>query len=238
MENPDFIEVYDDAIDAPACADLIARFEASGKLSRGATGGGVNTPLKDSWDICISAHEEWRDAEGALNRAMLRGLVAYIRRHAYLAIAPMQLSRKDPASGTLVPLDADTVATMPDAELQALIMKVFRPGKINLQRYFADRGGYPYWHSELFPKQGDEDTLHRVLLWSIYLNDGFGEGETEFLYQRRKIVPRTGSLLIAPAGFTHTHRGNRPRGGNKYIATSWVLFERAERLYAVRPPAG
>jgi hypothetical protein len=236
METPDFIEVYDDALDAHACADLIARFEASGKLSRGATGSGVNTALKDSWDICISRHEEWRDAEGALNRTMLSGLMAYVRRHAFLAIAPMQLSRKDPASGALVPLDAEAVLTMPDNELQMLVTKVFRPGQINIQRYFADQGGYPYWHSELYPKHGDDETLHRVLLWTIYLNDAFGEGETEFLYQRRKIVPRTGSLLIAPAGFTHTHRGNRPKGGNKYIATSWVLFERADRLYATPPP--
>ena len=69
------------------------------------------------------------------------------------------------------------------------------------------------------------------MLWTLYLNDGFAEGETEFLYQGRKIVPRTGSLLVAPAAFTHTHRGNRPQGGDKYIATSWVLFRRAEALY-------
>jgi hypothetical protein len=236
MENPDFIEVYDDAVEAGACADLIARFEASGQLSRGATGSGVNTALKDSWDLCISMHQDWQQAEGVLNRAMLRGLMTYIRKHAFLAIAPMQLSRQDPATGKLLPLDAEAVTTMPDAELQALVMKVFRPGKINIQRYFADQGGYPYWHSEIFPKQDGEDTLHRVLLWTIYLNDAFEDGETEFLYQRRRIVPRTGSLLIAPAGFTHTHRGNRPKGGNKYIATSWVLFERAERLYAVPAP--
>ena len=68
------------------------------------------------------------------------------------------------------------------------------------------------------------------------VNDAFEDGETEFHYQRRRIEPRTGSLLIAPAGFTHTHRGNRPKGGNKYIATSWVLFERAEKLYGNPPP--
>ena len=72
------------------------------------------------------------------------------------------------------------------------------------------------------------ENLHRTLLWTIYLNDGFGEGETEFLHQRRKIAPRTGSLLIAPTAFTHTHRGNMPKGGDKYIATSWILFQRAE----------
>ena len=66
------------------------------------------------------------------------------------------------------------------------------------------------------------------------LNDNFSEGETEFLYQRRRIVPKRGSLLIAPIAFTHTHRGNRPKGGDKYIATSWILFQRAERLYGGR----
>jgi hypothetical protein len=236
MEDTDFIEVYEDALDARVCAELIERFEASGKLTRGATGGGVNVELKDSWDLCISLHPEWKQGETLLNRAMLRGLMAYVRRHASLAIAPMQLSRQDPATGRLVPLDAATIESMPDSDLQRLVTQVFRPGRINIQRYFADQGGYPYWHSEIFPKQDGDESLHRVLLWTIYLNDGFSEGETEFLYQRRKIVPRTGSLLIAPAGFTHTHRGNRPKGGNKYIATSWVLFERAEKLYGNPPP--
>ena len=74
------------------------------------------------------------------------------------------------------------------------------------------------------------ESLHRSLLWSIYLNEGFAEGETEFYHQQRKITPRTGTLLIAPAAFTHTHRGNMPKGGDKYIATSWVLFQRAEAL--------
>ena len=109
---------------------------------------------------------------------------------------------------------------------------MFRPGPVNLQRYEADQGGYPYWHSEHYPR--DEDSLHRVLLWTVYLNDGFGAGETEFLYQDRKITPQTGSFLIAPAGFTHTHRGNRPTGGAKYIGTSWILFQRAETLYGRR----
>ena len=120
----------------------------------------------------------------------------------------------------------------PDQDLMGLIAKVFRPGAINLQRYLADQGGYPYWHCEQYPKLDQGEALHRAVLWTIYLNDDFAEGETEFLYQGRKITPRTGSLLIAPGGFTHTHRGNRPRGGDKYIATSWVLYQRAESLFA------
>jgi hypothetical protein len=235
MDHPDFIEVYENALDAASCAKLIESFEASSKLTRGATGGGVNTELKDSWDLCISLHAEWKQAEAMLNRTMLTGLMRYVREHPYVAIAPMQLSRQD-ASGKVMPLDSAAVGAMPDADLQRLVTQVFRPGNINLQRYFADQGGYPYWHSEIFPKQDADECLHRVLLWTIYLNEGFSEGETEFLHQQRTIAPRTGSLLFAPAGFTHTHRGNRPKGGNKYIATSWVLFERAERLYGNPPP--
>jgi hypothetical protein len=142
----------------------------------------------------------------------------------------------DPAGGGLTRLDAQRLTALSDDLLQALIRKTLRPGTINLQKYISDQGGYPYWHCELYPKAADpqSETLHRTLLWTIYLNDGFAEGETEFLHQHRKIAPKTGALLIAPAAFTHTHRGNMPKGGNKYIATSWILFQRAEAVYAAK----
>ena len=120
---------------------------------------------------------------------------------------------------------------MSDDTLAGLVRAVLRPGAINLQRYTGGQGGYPYWHCELYPKDASAETLHRHVLWTIYLNDGFAAGETEFLYQQRRIVPKAGSLLIAPAAFTHTHRGNRPVGGDKYIATSWILFQRAEQIF-------
>lgn len=234
MTPPDFIEVYEDALDARFCRELVTHFEASKKLVRGSTSGGVNTDLKDSWDLYLSANPEWKQAENLLNTAMLRGLMAYIRTYPHFALAPTALFRKKAGSDEMTMLGGDDIRALSDAELQNLATQLFRPGNINLQRYFADQGGYPYWHSEISPKarNGQDDNLHRTLLWTIYLNDGFEEGETEFLHQQRKIRPKTGSLLLAPAGFTHTHRGNMPRGGDKYIATSWVLFQRAEQLYA------
>ncbi|MHA6205682.1 2OG-Fe(II) oxygenase [Dyella soli] len=226
----DFIEVYDRALDAAQCAALIARFESSGNATPGQVGGGVYPELKDSGDITISGKPAWRDAETALNLAMLAGLTAYLRRYPYTLIAPLMLKLPDPGGQPRRLAEAD-VAAMDDAALGTLARQVFKPGAINLQRYRAGTGGYPYWHCELFPRDASAETLHRHLLWTVYLNDGFAEGETEFLYQQRKITPRTGSLLIAPAAFTHTHRGNRPHGGDKYIATSWVMFQRAETLY-------
>jgi hypothetical protein len=235
MTAPDFIETYEGVLDAATCRALIARFEASGQARRGATGGGVNVSLKDSWDICLNDDAAWSDARQVLNDAAFAGLRRYVRRYPHALLAPLQLQMPDPASGRLVAVDAERLAAMSDAVLGQLLNKVLRPGRINLQKYLADQGGYPYWHSEQYPRHDQGEALHRVLLWSIYLNDGFEAGETEFLYQQRLIKPRTGTLLVAPAAFTHTHRGNRARGGDKYIATSWALFQRAEALYGAPP---
>ena len=231
MSAVDFIEVYDNALSPASCRALIDRFEQSGQAQRGATGGGVDVSLKDSWDIQLDSAPGWVDARQQLNDAAVRSLRQYLRRYAHVALAPLQLKMKDAASGQLRPLDAEAVAALGDELLDGLIAKVFRPGGINLQKYVAGQGGYPYWHCEQYPKRDNGEALHRAVLWTIYLNDGFDAGETEFLYQQRKVAPRTGSLLIAPTGFTHTHRGNRPERGDKYIATSWILYQRAEQLY-------
>lgn len=234
MDVADFIEVFEHALSAEACAALIAQFEHSGQDLPGRVGGGVLPALKDSRDIQISGKPEWLQAEAELNAAMFRGLLAYLRKYRHVLIAPLMLQTSDPRSGKPRRLEAEHFDTMDDAALGDIARSVLRPGAINLQRYRAGHGGYPYWHCELYPKDASAETLHRTLLWTIYLNDGFGAGETEFLYQRRKIVPQTGALLIAPTAFTHTHRGNTPMDGDKYIATSWILFQRAEALFAPR----
>ena len=78
-------------------------------------------------------------------------------------------------------------------------------------------GGYHVWHHE----QSNIDSVHRVLVWTIYLNDVEEGGETEFLYQSKRIKARKGKICIFPAGFTHVHRGNPPLSGDKYILTGW-----------------
>ena len=229
---PDFIEVYDNALSAEDCARLLEKFERGAHVP-GRVGGGVMPELKDSRDITISGKAEWRASEGALNAAVFRGVLAYVRKYRYALIAPLMLQVPG-ADGKPRRLAADDFDAMSDDTLGGLVRTVLRPGSINLQRYTAGTGGYPYWHCELYPKDASCETLHRTVLWTIYLNDSFEEGETEFLYQQRKIKPKAGSLLIAPTAFTHTHRGNKPVGGDKYIATSWLLFQRAEVLYGAR----
>lgn len=81
-------------------------------------------------------------------------------------------------------------------------------------------GGYHVWHSEAMNRQ----MCHRLLTWAVYLNDVERGGETEFLYQHERVAPKQGTLLIWPAGFTHTHRGNPPLSNEKYIVTGWTEF--------------
>jgi hypothetical protein len=229
----DFIEVYDDALDRAGCAAIVERLCASDALTPGRVGSGVFPELKHSRDLALQGRQDWADVEAALNQAVFAGLLRYARRYPQMLVSPLMLQVAD-AGGAARRLAPDDVAAMDDDSLAPLLQACLRPGAINLQCYASGEGGYPYWHCELYPRDPGAETLHRHLLWTLYLNDGFDAGETEFLFQQRRIVPRTGSLLIAPAAFTHTHRGNRPQGGDKFIATSWILFQRAERLF----PAG
>ena len=81
-------------------------------------------------------------------------------------------------------------------------------------------GGYHIWHYE----SSDRQNCHRLLTWMVYLNDVEEGGETEFLYQHLRIKPKQGTLVIWPAAFTHTHRGNPPLSNEKYIVTGWTEF--------------
>ena len=81
-------------------------------------------------------------------------------------------------------------------------------------------GGYHLWHYE----SAARECANRVLVWTLYLNDVVEGGETEFLYQHRRIKPQQGTFCLFPASFTHTHRGNPPLSNDKYIVTGWVEF--------------
>ncbi len=82
-------------------------------------------------------------------------------------------------------------------------------------------GGFHNWHHE---DCGMHNAI-RYLVVQIFLNDNFEGGETEFLYINKRIEAKAGRLIIYPAGFTHTHRGNPPIGGTKYLIGTWGLIQ-------------
>ena len=80
--------------------------------------------------------------------------------------------------------------------------------------------GYHIWHCEV----DGAERCRRLATYILYLNDVDQGGETEFLYLSRRIKPKAGRLVIFPAGYIHTHRGNPPLTGEKYILTGWLEF--------------
>lgn len=106
-------------------------------------------------------------------------------------------------------------STIVDHKIRATTMKAQRTGP---------GGGYHVWHCE----QGSSDHASRVLVYMLYLNslDSNEGGETEFLYQKERYVPTENQMILWPAAYTHTHRGNTVLGErSKYIVTGWFYYD-------------
>lgn len=83
------------------------------------------------------------------------------------------------------------------------------------------KGGFHNFHFE----SSTRESLSRVLVWMIYLNDlPENEGTTEFLEYGKICQPKKGRMVFFPAGITHAHRGNPPYSMDKYIATGWFYL--------------
>jgi len=100
---------------------------------------------------------------------------------------------------------------------------MFFPSNLDINHYQIQKtlpteGFFPY-HCEY---RMDGNFWRRVGAYSVYLNDVEEGGETEFLYQLKRIKPEKGTVCIFPAGYTHIHRGNTPFSGEKYIMTGWL----------------
>lgn len=229
----DFIASFDNVLSPEHCKRLIKKFERDRQKAPGFTGHGLNTSAKNSMDITISHEEDWKSEEQEIVALTRKHLVKYIRQYPHLLTGAVALSFPNPETGQPMAITEEIIDMLEDKTLGQLVNQVYRLGTINLQRYTRKAGGYHHFHSEVYPAMGDPEhtALHRVLLFMYYLNDVREGGETEFLYQQRKLRPKRGQLVFAPAGFTHTHKGHIPASNDKYILTSWVLFRPASELY-------
>ncbi|MBE9549587.1 MAG: 2OG-Fe(II) oxygenase [Proteobacteria bacterium] len=231
--SKNFIEAYTSALTDQFCDQCIGKFESSLNTHSGKTGFGFDPDRKNSTDITLNNFpDEWQNEIVQLQHTVLTGLCSYIRTYPFLLAGAIALQHQD-KSGVVRNIEYTDVEQMDDATLRQIIMKVYRLGNINIQKYQQNQGGYFHWHSEHFPHPQDPAnlSLHRTLLWMFYLNDVEEGGETDFYYQDVRVKPAKGTLVIAPAGFTHTHRGAMPVSSDKYIFTSWVLFQDAKEIY-------
>ena len=228
----DFIDVIDDALPTQLCNDIIQVFEKSEHKQPGTTGGGVDPERKNSVDISFSQQPEFAPLFQKVMQITGEHILAYFEKYHFALIGPIGLTVADPKTQQPVRLTTDNFDRVGRPNLRNLVNYLFRIGEVNAQRYTANEGGYPYWHSEVYPQAQHNEALHRTMLFMFYLNDVEEGGTTDFVYQDRRITPKTGRMVIAPAYFTHTHRGCKPISNDKYILTSWVLFNRAEKIYS------
>ncbi|NNG44038.1 2OG-Fe(II) oxygenase [Pseudoalteromonas sp. NEC-BIFX-2020_002] len=227
----DFIRVYDNALSKDFCNNFITEFEQSPHLKQGMTSGGIDLNKKDSHDLHLSNYPEYTEQLKHIQQTTAGYVFKYLEEHIFMMIGAFGLKVYHPKTGVPTDLTQANFEEVGKPQLPLLVQQIFRLGNIQAQKYQINKGGYPYWHSEVYPQTGHNEALHRVLLFMFYLNDVQEGGETEFYYQERKISPKQGTMVIAPGYFTHTHRGNKPISNDKYILTSWVLFNRAEQIY-------
>ncbi len=232
MQN--FIIEFKQALAPEFCQHLIKKFKKSPEKSPGQTGAGVDKSKKDSMDLLISQHPDWKQESQTISQTLLRATQEYAKLYPFILTGAVSPSIQDPKTGEIRTITHEDVTNAPNSQIDSLIRTIYRLDDINMQHYRKGQGGYHHWHSEHYPHptEASQKSLHRVLLWLIYLNDIEEGGETEFFYQQAKIKPTQGSLVLAPCGFTHTHRGHIPVSSDKYVLASWILYNPAETLYA------
>jgi prolyl 4-hydroxylase len=91
-----------------------------------------------------------------------------------------------------------------------LVMKRYRPGQDEQFQLHFDAVDFVA-------------NRYLVLMW--YLNDVAAGGQTRLPQLELEIVPKTGRLLIFPPYWMYQHEGAPPLSGDKYIISTYLLFE-------------
>jgi hypothetical protein len=82
---------------------------------------------------------------------------------------------------------------------------------------FYDKSDYYNWHVDR-----SHENLTFVVSFLLYLNDGFGGGDTLFLNDRLRIKPQNGSVLMFPCGPHFLHKSTKVTYGQKHVM--WNCF--------------
>lgn len=208
MDN--LVQIYDNFIPIDYCNRIIAEFELDPNIMEGISGVGVNHNIKKSTDLMIASRLDspvWNEIYQYINEALLHACVDYVGKF------PM-ISRT-----TKHETDLSLIRTV-----NAKIANVSNSNPhMQMQRYIGGEGFYA-WHRENYT---DNPTMSkREMFYILYLNDVEESGETEFLFNPMKVKPKAGTIILAPAFWTHTHRGNplSDPTARKYIITGWLEF--------------
>jgi prolyl 4-hydroxylase len=106
-----------------------------------------------------------------------------------------------------------------------------RSADLVIKRYSAnqDEGFQP--HFDAIYEKSDR---YMVFLW--YLNDVAEGGQTRFTDLDIEVQARRGRLLMFPPFWMYQHAGLPPRSNDKYIISTYLLFERMPGLSLAQRP--
>ena len=204
MEN-NFIGVYDNIVDKESCENIIKHFELINQnhmtVSRQTREGGVSKLQKDTnYYELTETSDLLPNCVMGLEKDLITKNDRWIFntfKNAFWECYQEYIKKYDLTTTQQHTLD----------------------GYVKIQKTMPGEG-YHQWHWE----QDCVAHAHRLLLVMLYLNDVEDGGETEFLYQHTRIKPKQGRMIICPASFTHTHRGNPPLKGEKYVLNTWTVY--------------
>ena len=138
---------------------------------------------------------------------------------AHLSTWGYDLSHVDPVANQFLPLVVSCIEQYGE-EYSILSKNTFMLFDIKAKK-FPLGGGFHDWHYETM----NRNSTARSFVVQMYLNTIEEGGETEFLYINKRVKAKQGRVVIFPAGYTHTHRGNPAIGKDKYLVTSWGLLQ-------------
>ena len=138
---------------------------------------------------------------------------------AHLSTWGYDLSHADPVANQFLPLVENCIEQYGE-EYSILSKNTFMLFDIKAKK-FPLGGGFHDWHYETM----NRNSTARSFVVQMYLNTIEEGGETEFLYINKRVKAKQGRVVIFPAGYTHTHRGNPAIGKDKYLITSWGLLQ-------------
>jgi prolyl 4-hydroxylase len=111
--------------------------------------------------------------------------------------------------------DIELPIPIPNTPLTSeLVMKRYRPGQEEQFQLHFDAINFV-------------SNRYLVLVW--YLNDVAEGGETSFPHLDLMVKPRCGRLLMFPPYWMYQHQGLAPVSGEKYILSTYLLFDMAKR---------
>ncbi|HET9031677.1 MAG TPA: 2OG-Fe(II) oxygenase [Dokdonella sp.] len=100
-----------------------------------------------------------------------------------------------------------------------------RMADLGFKRYTASQGDGFQPHFDAIYEKSDR---YMVFLW--YLNDVAEGGETRFTDLDFAVQPRAGRLLMFPPFWMYQHAGMPPISNDKYIISTYLLFEKTHDL--------